>query len=125
MICRPVDASGDILPVFASSGPLTGIRAKTELVTNRLRLLTGEWWENPSWGNGILEMLKETRFTEADQQVLANYISAYIRKTPGVLDVREVKCSVEGRQFRYSCLIETEYGTAGIEYGTQEPFSVP
>ena len=124
MICRPVDASGDILPVLASSGPLTGIRAEAELVTNRLRLLTGEWWENPSWGNGILEMLKETRFTEADQQVLANYISAYIRKTPGVLDVREVKVSAENGLFRYCCEISTENGTAGIEYETQKLFSV-
>lgn len=125
MFIRPVDDSGDILPVLSASDLLTGVRAESELVRNRLRLLTGEWWENPAWGNGILEMLKESRLTEADQQVLANYVSGFIRKTPGVLDVREVKCSVEGRQFRYSCLIETEYGTAGIEYGTQEPFSVP
>ena len=116
MLCRPVDSSGDILPVLSSSELLTGARAETELVRNRLKLLTGEWWENPEWGNGILGMLKESRLTEADQQVLANYISGYIRKTPGVLDVREVKVFVEGRRFRYSCEIVTENGTAGIQY---------
>ena len=117
MIFRPVDEAGDILPVLSASDLLTGIRAETEGIRNRLRLLTGEWWENPAWGNGILEMMKESRLTEADQQVLANYISGFIRKTPGVLDVREVKVSVEGRQFRYSCEIVTENGTAGVEYG--------
>ena len=122
MLCRPVDPSGDILPVLSSSDLLTGVRAEAEGIRNQLKLLTGEWWENPSWGNGILEMLKETRFTEADQQVLANYISAYIRKTPGVLDVREVKVSAEGRRFRYSCEIVTEDGTTVIEYGTKELF---
>ena len=116
MICRPLDASGDILPVLSASDLLTGTRAETELVRNRLRLLTGEWWENPAWGNGILEMLKESRLTEADQQVLANYISGYIRKTPGVLDVREGKVSVEGRQSRYSCEIVTADGTAQASY---------
>ena len=116
MFIRPVDDSGDILPVLSASDLLTGVRAESELVRNRLRLLTGEWWENPAWGNGILEMLKESRLTEADQQVLANYISGFIRKTPGVLDVREVKVSVEGRQFRYSCEIVTENGMAGISY---------
>ena len=116
MLCRPVDASGDILPVLSSSDLLTGARAEAELVRNRLKLLKGDWWENPDWGNGILEMLKESRLTEADQQVLANYISGYIRKTPGVLDVREGKVSVEGRRFRYSCEIVTEDGAAGISF---------
>ena len=116
MIFRPVDEAGDILPVLSASDLLTGARAEAELVRNRLKLLTGEWWENPDWGNDILEMLKESRLTEADQQVLANYISGYIRKTPGVLDVREVKVSVEGRRFRYFCEIVTENGTARVEY---------
>ena len=116
MLFRPVDEAGDILPVLSASDLLTGARAEVELVRNRLKLLTGEWWENPDWGNSILEMLKESRLTEADQQVLANYISGYIRKTPGVLDVREGKVSVEGRRFRYSCEIVTEDGAAGISF---------
>ena len=116
MIFRLVDEAGDILPVLSASDLLTGIRAEAEGIRNRLRLLTGEWWENPAWGNGILEMLKESRLTEADQQVLANYISGFIRKTPGVLDVREGKVSVEGRRFRYSCEIVTEDGAAGISF---------
>ena len=116
MIFRPVDETSDILPVLSASDMLTGVLAEAELVRNRLKLLTGEWWENPDWGNGILEMLKESRLTEADQQVLSNYISGYIRKTPGVLDVREGKVSVEGRRFRYSCEIVTENGTANIQY---------
>ena len=113
---RPVDASGDILPVRSAADLLTGVRAVAEEVRDRLQLLTGDWWENPAWGNGILEMLKESRLTEADQQVMANYLSGYIRKTPGVLDVREVKVNVEGRQFCYSCRIVTADGTAGISY---------
>ena len=116
MICRPLDASGDILPVLSASDLLTGARAEAEGIRNRLQLLTGEWWENPAWGNNILEMLKESRLTEADRQVLANYISGYIRKTPGVLDVREGKVSVEGRRFRYSCEIVTVDGTVAIGY---------
>lgn len=116
MICRPLDASGDILPVLSAFDMLTGARAEVELVRNRLWLIAGDWWENPDWGNGILEMLKESRLTEADQQVLANYISGYIKKTPGVLDVREGKVSVEDRRFRYSCEIVTEDGAAEISF---------
>lgn len=101
----------------AVSDLLTGIRAETQLIRDRLNLLTGDWWENHEWGNGVLELLKESRLTETDRQILANYLSDYIRKTPGVVDVREVKCSLEGGQFRYECTVETGAGTARIRYG--------
>ena len=114
---RPADASGDILPVLSAADLLTGIRAETQLIRDRLNLLTGDWWENPEWGNGVLELLRESRLTETDRQILANYLSDYIRKTPGVVDVREVKCSFEGGQFRYECTVETGAGTARMSYG--------
>ena len=114
---RPIDASADILPVLSVADLLTGIRAETQLIRDRLNLLTGDWWENPEWGNGVLELLRESRLTETDRQILANYLSDYIRKTPGVVDVREVKCSFEGGKFRYECTVEAGAGTARISYG--------
>ena len=116
MIMRPVDDAGDILPVLASGMLLKGARAEAALTMDRLKMLSGDWWENPAWGNAIVDMLKESRFTEADQQALASYLSSYIRATPGVQEIREVTFSLEGRQFRYSCVIETEDGAAAIQY---------
>ena len=68
---RPTDESGDILPVLSSSDLLRGVRATARLVTDRLQLLAGDWWENPVWGNPIADMLRETRFTEADLQAFS------------------------------------------------------
>ena len=116
MIIRPTDSNGDMLPVINNSEVLAGEAADAELARDRLKLMTGDWWENPSWGNAILEMLKDSRFTEMDQQAISTYLSSYIRDTPGVLDVRDVKYAVEGRVFRYSCTIETENGFANIQY---------
>ena len=116
MICRPVDASGDILPVFASSGPLTGIRAETELVTNRLRLLTGEWWENPGWGCEIFEMLRSGRFTAQDAPSLVSYLSSYILATPGVRAVEDVSTAVNGRQFSFFCKVICDDGSGEVSY---------
>ena len=116
MVIRPVDQSGDVLPVLASSALFRGVRAEAELTMERLQLLSGDWWENLSWGNAAVEMLKESRFTEADQQALATYLASYIRETPGVQDVRDMAYSVEGRQFRFTCTIETEYGSATVDY---------
>jgi len=116
LVIRPVDENGDIRLVASSSDLLRGVRAESTLVHDRLDLLSGEWWENLSWGNRIVEMLKETRFTEADSQVLASYLTSYIRETPGVIDVRDVSFFMEGRIFRYTCTIDTEEGSAGINY---------
>ena len=116
MILRPVDQNGDILPVLVSASLLKGAGAVTRLVKDRLELLAGDWWENPAWGNPVIDMLKESRLTEADTQALANYITSYIRQTDGVLEVEEVVFSMEGKTFSYSCLVDTEDGSAEIDY---------
>ena len=116
MIVRATDACGDILPVLSLSDMFTGKQAEAELTKDRLNLLTGEWWENPSWGNEIFDLLKESRLTEADQQVIAAYLSSYIRKTPGIQDVRNVSVFVVNRQLHFSCEIETGEGSETIHY---------
>ena len=116
MIIRPVDESGDILPVLSSADLFRGAHAVARLVQDRLELLAGDWWENPAWGNEILQMMQESRLAEADQQALANYLTSFIRQTPGVLDVRDVVSVVERSQFSYSCRVDTEEGSAEINY---------
>jgi len=116
MILRPVDDTGDILPVLSSSVLLSGTRAVARLAEDRLNLYAGDWWENPARGNRIIEMLREGRLTETDAQAMATYLTSYIRKTDGVEDVREVRFFVEGRQFSYSCIVLTENGPVNIRY---------
>ena len=117
MILRPLDASGDILPAFFSSALLRGAEAVAQLVRERLELLSGEWWEHPAWGNAALDMLREARFTEADQQALASYLTSYIRETPGVQEIEDVTFSAEaGRRFSYQCSIMTSDGSTKINY---------
>ena len=116
MILRPVDASGDILPLLSSSDMLSGPEAVALLVQDRLSLLQGEWWENPSVGFPILERMREDRVTEADAASLVSMISAYIRETSGVLDVSNESFSVSGRQFTYVCTVRTEEGSAEVSY---------
>ena len=116
MILRPVDGQGDVLPVLSSADLLRDVLAVARLVKDRLELLAGDWWENLSWGNGIIYMLQESRLTEADTQALVSYLSSYIRETPGVLDVRDAVGSVNGKQFSFSCTVDTEYGEAEIDY---------
>ena len=116
MVIRPVDENGDILPVLSSSVLLSGAPAVARLVEDRLNLYAGDWWENPAWGNRIIEMLRERRLTETDARTLANYLTEYIRKTDGVEYVQEIAYSVNGRQFSYACTVVTAYGSADVRY---------
>ena len=114
MLLRPVDASGDILPVMSSSALLSGPEAVALLVQDRLSLLRGEWWENPENGFFVLDILQGSRITEADASALSSQITAYVRETPGVREVEDVRFSVDGRRFSWSCSVQTKEGTAAV-----------
>ena len=116
MMLRPTDEYGDILPVTDSASLLKGTQAAARLIRDRLELLAGDWWENPALGNGILQMMQESRLAEPDLQTLANSLALYIRQTPGVRDVRDAAVTAEGRAFSFSCKVETEDGSANINY---------
>ena len=118
MFLRPADTSGDILPVGSSSSMLSGPEAVAQLVRYRLSLLRGEWWENPEWGFFVLEALQASRLTEAETAAVSAQISAYIRETPGVLEVENVQFAVSGRQFSYACSVRTGEGSAQIRFET-------
>ncbi len=115
---RPVDASGDVLPVLYAADMQTGAEAVAVLAGDRLRLLSGDWWENPEWGCEILDLIRDSRLTEKDAQAVSTYLSAYVRETPGVLDVRDEQWEFSGNRLLWSCTAVTEYGKAEVRYET-------
>ena len=116
MILRPVDVSGDVLPVLSSSDLVSDPESVVLLVRDRLNLLSGEWWENPSWGCEIFDMIRSGRVTENNVSALASYLSSYIASTPGVQSVEDVHTAVSGRQFIYSCRVLTEQGSGDVSF---------
>ena len=118
MLLRPVDASGDILPVLSTSALVSDPESVVLLVRDRLSLLSGEWWENLSWGCEIFDMIRSGRVTENDISALSSYLSSYIAATPGVRSVEDVHTAVSGRQFTYSCHVLTEHGNGSVHYET-------
>ena len=115
MLLRPVDDSGDILPVLSSSVLLSGSEAVTALVRDRLNLLSGEWWENPARGCGVFEMLRSGRITAQDVPALSSCLCSYISATRGVLSVEDVQTAAAGRRFAFSCRVLTEDGSGNVE----------
>ena len=116
MKMRPADSDGDILPVLHSGEMFSGALAVASLVESRLNLYSGDWWENPTWGNEILRMLQEGRLTRADAQALSTYLTEYVRETSGVQDVMDVRFSVEGHRFGWECSVLTEYGKTKVDF---------
>ena len=116
MRMRPTDENGDVLPVLHTGEMFSRALAVASLVESRLELYAGDWWENPAWGNEILRMLQEGRMTEADAQALSTYLTEYVRETSGVQDVMDVRFSVEGYRFGWSCVVLTEYGSASVSF---------
>ena len=113
---RPTDENGDVLPVLHTWEMFSGALAVASLVQSRLELYSGDWWENPAWGNEILKMLQEGRLTEADAQALSTYLTEYVRSTSNVQDVTDVRFSVDGHRFSWSCTVLTEYGSVSVSF---------
>ena len=116
MLLRPVDASGDILPVLSSSVLVSGSLAVTQLVRDRLNLLSGDWWENPAGGCEVFEMMRSGRVTAQNVSTLSSYLCSYIAATKGVRSVEDVHTAVNGRQLTFSCRVLTEDGAGEVSY---------
>jgi len=116
VLIRPVDTSGDILPVSSVSSLLSGPTAMGQLARNRLRLLKGDWWETPEEGFQALELIRNDRITENNVDQLSAYISSFLLETPGVIAVEEVDAEMTGRTFSYACRLIGEDGSENLSW---------
>ena len=111
MTLRPIDDTGDILPVSSASKMCSGVDAVACLAFLRLKLYQGDWWEDEEEGNEILELLRRNRISSGNLSLLSSSLSAYLANTPGVLDVRDADISLNGHQASYSCTLITGEGS--------------
>ncbi len=114
MLSRPVDVSGDILPVLSPSDLLSGVSAVAVGVRDHLRMYAGDWWENPELGNEILDLLSDSRCTDQDAETLSSYLVSYLLEFPGVQSVTDVSSAFSGRVFNFTCTVHTETGDTSV-----------
>ena len=86
MITRPLDSSGDIMPVTDLSRMASGPEVVGIAIKHRCAMIEGEWWEDEELGFGIPDFLGVVR-GENGADMLARYISGYIAATPDVSSV--------------------------------------
>ena len=116
MTSRPIDSSGDILPVLSSSDLLSDAPAVAAALSDHLRLFSGDWWEKPDFGNEIFDLVSGSVIRAKDLPALAGYLSSYIQSFPPVQSVSDVHASLSGSTFRYSA-------TAHLSNGGEVPVS--
>ena len=117
MTLRPMNPAGDILPVSSASEMCTGPEAVGWLAYLLMKIFRGDWWEDFEEGCEILELLQRNRISSGNLSLLSSAISAYLGKTPGVLDVQDAEITLNGHQATYSCRLITSEET--IPFSTE------
>lgn len=110
MLSRPVDPSGDILPVLTPEDLLSGPEAAAAGLADHLRLFAGDWWEYADRGNEIPDLLSAAPRTERDPETLSGYLASFVQDFPAVTSVSDARASSSGRAFTFSCTAHTESG---------------
>ena len=110
MLSRPVDSSGDILPVLSPDDILSGTAAAAAGLRDFLRLFPGEWWEYEDDGNPVFDLISISRMTEQDAEAIASALTNYILSFPAVQSVSDISSGVDRHIFTYSCTAHTETG---------------
>ncbi len=108
MLSRPVDSSGDILPVQSSADLLSGPASVASGLRDHLNLFPGDWWEYPSRGNPVFDLIPVSRRTSQDADTLSSALCAYLRQFPGVRSLSEVQASFLNHSFSFFCTVHTE-----------------
>ena len=110
MLFRPVDPSGDILPVLSSADLISGPEGVAASLRDHLNLFAGDWWEYADRGNEILELMALARRTEQDARTLSSCLRNYLQSFPAVRSLSDVRAVFAGREFRFSCTVHMETG---------------
>ena len=110
MYSRPVDASGDILPVLSPSDLLSGLFAVSVGLRDHLSLISGDWWEDSEAGNELFDLISVSRRSESDIDTLSSALCSYIREFPGVQSISDIHAGFSGHRFSFSCTVHTEQG---------------
>ncbi len=110
MTARPVDASGDILPVLSPASLLSEAPAVASALSAHLRLFTAAWWEYPARGNPVFDLMAAGPIQEKDLPALSACITSCLLTFPAVRSVSDVAASLSGSVLTYSAVANLTSG---------------
>lgn len=109
---RKLDENGDYM-IGRANEFHEGLEAMAQAIKTRLKAIQGEWWEGDSTALPFMSEIIGT--TRKDKSQLDLMVIHRITDTIGVISVENIKSSLEGRTYSFSCDVKTIYGNTSIE----------
>jgi len=111
---RTLSATGDYVFGRLNSFLTDSPEAVAQAIKTRLGLWTKEWFLDSSEGTDFMDKVlgygtQGTRDAEIKGRILG---------TPGVTEILQYSSSVSARSFIVSALVQTQYGTALVNFNT-------
>lgn len=115
---RKLDASGDPLWGNGQGSFISDAEAVAQAIYTRLRLLTGEWWENLRAGTPLFQSMLGKGTSDQALQAVALLLRQRIAGTPYVSSVYDVTLTrdPETREVTYTAYADTQFGTIIISF---------
>jgi len=125
ILYRRIDTSnGQYEPVWGVDQAAfnSDLQAVAQLILTRLKLNTGEWFENLLDGLPLWQQILGQGHGK-NQAFLNLLIQQRIRKTYGVVGVSNVQSSYNSstRSYSFSCTVKTQFGSLSLSNATPAP----
>ena len=112
---RRLDGAGDMVFGSGLNAFLTDLEAVAQSVQTRLKLLRGEWWERPADGLPLYQQMLGRPCTQAQKELMDLLVTERIADTRSVTRVYDAQSAFDGRAYRFTCNVQTEFGTTTVE----------
>ena len=112
LIYRRLDENDDYV-MGVQGEMLTGLEAMAQALKTRLRVIYGEWWEGDDTALPYIPSILGKK--NVSREALDLRVIARIMDTVGVLSVSNIKSSMTGRRYSFSCTVKTVYGETTAE----------
>lgn len=111
---RRLTDGGDYMFGRNNQDILSDVDAVMQIVSTRLKLLQGEWWENIQNGFPLYQSILGQTGMPDNLAAIDLVIKDYIMNTPEVTDILSFSSTLIKRVYSYQCTIMTSYGSAPI-----------
>lgn len=107
-----LDAQYD--PLFSDGSSFTGTLAVAQAILTRLKLFTGEWWEDLTLGLPVFQSMLGRLASQRGLAAIELLLSQNIQDTPYVTGVTAVNVDFADGQFTFKATAQTTFGTVTV-----------
>lgn len=111
---RILDIDGDYSFGKGQQDITYGAYAVAQAIKTRLSLLQGEWWEDVEEGLPLFQDILGTGADMNNLLIVDGIIRDRILSTKDVLNITEFDSLLEGRNYTFTCRVDTKYGEINI-----------